>query len=565
MKKAIFILFVLCILVCSLAGCNKEGKVEQVDISDAVQHTTQDGQMILTGFDGEHKHIVVPDSVNGADVTMLSPSFATGKNIESVKLPEQINAFIRQDNGLSLCMSSFPNSVGLNKGNAAAVYCEFFNVDSITVNGVAYSKAVLSDQQNPDLSGEWKNTDIVNGARLTQVYSFADGKVTCTADSDVFEGTYEIKDGKLMVTLDDVTVEFEFVGDQLICWEHNIILSTKDAEDYAETSDTGWSYIVTPGGCAQLVGYHGSETNVTIPRDIDGYEVNSINSSVADTYTFTSLNYSGHGGISFAFYFRCLYYDKQTDNYILYSDSATDGNPVKQLYHQNSMGRGYDLRAEAYCKLFGQSSITIDGQVYSHTATNLTADKVIGLWKHVSDQYYMDMYLSLYEDGSAELHYIQDELCQECISGQYTFSGSQVYISLPNGTLHFDVIGDYLICWDGNNWANGQIPWLIALDFQKDAREGDEHLPLGYCHLSAHILCDTFAAERYSDQITFRADGTATVTIERWNWYNQQVQHIRSGNIIIVTDGTTTETFEIEDFWLIDGINRYYYPSWAID
>ena len=571
MKKIIPILLVLCVLVCSFAGCNKEEGAKPKDISDEVQHSEIDGQIILTGFDGAHKNIIIPDSVNGAEVTMLSPSFANGKNIESVELPGRIDAFIRQDNGLYLCASSVPNSVALNKGNAAAVYCEFFNVDSVTVNGVDYSKNALPDPQNPDLSGEWKNTDIINGVRYTQVYTFADGKVTCTSDSDVFEGTYEIKDGKLLVTLDDVTAEFEFVGDQLICWEHNINLSTKDMEDYAETSDTGWSYIVTPGGYAQLVGYHGNESNVTIPRDIDGYEVNSINSSVADTYNFTKLNYTGHGGARFANVFSYLHYDQETDNYILYSSDAGDESYVMGLRHRDNWTTTevYDMSAEAYCRVFGQSSIIIDDVEYTHTTVDLTAEQVVGLWEVGSDQYTLDTSVSLYEDGVAEVHYAEDGVCKECVSGQYTVSGSRVFITLPKGTMILDAVGRYMICWDGNNWVSGQSPFAIVLDFQKTTREGEDYLIAPFYHFSDYILKDTFAWEDYGtnpyslNYLTFEENGSGVVTLVYLDWYDKQVQYALEGDTITITDGTTTEVLTIEDYRVIDGIGNRYYPSWA--
>lgn len=575
MKKAISIVFILYILVCSLAGCNKGQNVEPIDISNTVQCSKKDGRMILTGFEGDHKNILIPDYVNDADVDILSPSFANGKTIESVKLPKQINAFIRQDDGLALCKGSIPNSVGLNNGNTAAVYCEFFNIDSITVNGVSYSKPTTPDQQSPDLSGEWKNTDIIHGVRYTQVYTFNDGKVTCSADAEAFDGTYEIKDSKLLMTLGDVTAEFEFMGDQLICWEHNITLSTKEVEDYAETSDIGWSYIVTPSGYAQLVGYHGTDANVTIPRDIDGYEVNSINSCVADTYDFSELNYTGHGGARFANTFSVLYYDQQTDNYILYnSNASTDGNAVVNLRQKHNWTSTdvNDMSPEAYCRVFGQASITIDGQVYSYAANNLTAEYLVGLWTCGSDQYFKDIAISLYEDGTAEIHHGElgmNNTCDECVLGQYTYSGNQIYITISKGTMILDKLGDYLICWDGNNWTSGQSPWAITLDFQKYTREGEDYLISPFYHISPHLLKDTFTREYNPDDpcyLTFGEDGNAVVTLDYLGWYDKQVQYTMDGNTITITDGATTKILTIDYYWLTDNTTgRSYVPSWIVD
>ena len=556
MKKAISILFVLCILVCSLAGCSKKGGVELVDISDSVQHTTQDGQMILTGFDGEHKNIFIPDSVNGTGVTMLSPSFANEKAIETVKLPDQINAFIRQDDGLFLCMSSFPNSVGLNKGNAAAVFCEFFNVDFITVNGVAYSKPISSGQQDPDLSGEWKNTDIINGIRYTQVYTFNNGKVTCV-DSEVLEGTYEIKDGKLLITMDDVTAEFEFVGDQLICWEHGIRLSTKSAEDYAETSDTGWSYIVTPSGYAQLVGYHGSEANVTVPYVIDGYEVSSINSCVADTYNFTNLNYKGDTGTKFAGEFNNLYYDTLSDNYILYGWKNTDGNRCFPL-DTSSFGSGWDIKAEVFCRFFKQAKITIDGREYSsNTYSGIPENDVVGCWRPTPQAGYGEMLLSIYGNGVAELHFFESdsvtEECSKCRFGNYTIVDHRIIVAFDDGSLTLEYFDTICVSLGTNELLSAISSEPENLEFTKGLVEDP------FVHVSAATLKGRYSTS-FDNYVDFKSDGTAVVTMNHTEWRDSVVQYSFENDVLTLTDGITTEQMTLGKgkLHLEDSCGNYY-------
>ncbi len=550
MKKVTAIILSI-LFILAFAGCSED--VEHVDISNAVQHSLQDGKMTLNGFEGNHKNISIPGSVNGTSVDILSPSFADGKTVESVELPKQISAFVRLDDGLALCTSSVSDSVSLNKGNAAAVFCEFFNTDSVTVNGVVYSKPAA-----PDLSGEWKNVDIINGVRYTQVYTFANGKVTCTSDSEAFEGTYEIKDGKLLVTIEDDVAEFEFMGEELICWEYDIVLSTKDAEDYAETSDTGWSYIVTPSGYAQLVGYHGTETNVTIPQSIDGYVVGSINSRVADTYNFTSISYSGEGGAPFIADYNSLYYDAINGNYILYNwnSGAKDSIPLRQY---SAIDGGWDITSEAYCRFFKQSKITIDGKEYTGSSANMIAESdVVACWQPIPMAGYGSMLLSLYENGVAELHYFQSDdsdNCSKCRLGRYSIEGHQVIVTFDDGSLMLEYFDTVCFSWGENELLSAITSDTAALDFTKIPGSP-------YVHISAGSLNGRYTTT-FDNYVDIKGDGTAVVTIAHMGWKDSVVNYSFENEILTLTDGTQSETMTLGKGkqCFVDLLGRYYYPE----
>ncbi len=587
MKKRIGILLVLALVLLSLAACGEE-KTKLEDISNSVVYSAQGGFVTVTGFEGDAQHISLPETIEGEPVGMITDSFAENKTLKTVELPQSINAFARVEGKLVLCASTVDNSVLLDSGNQAAVFCKFFQADEITVNGVACTVSSQPPEESLDLSGEWKNTDIIAGVRHTQVYTFADGKVTCDAEGDIFEGTYSFKNEKLCISLGGVTVEFEVVGDMLICWEQNITLSTKDLLDDAQTADSGWSYILTKNGNAQLTGYHGEEAVVEIPSYVDGYEVSSIHSCVADTYDFTNITFRGHGGIDFVRNFGWLYYDEATGAYILYSDASDNdylgdirivnledksyGSMSGGNYVTSTSGKSGSFTAAVYCRFFKQPKIVIDGKEYaSPVVTDVTEEKLLGMWHHQGDQYHVDMVISIYGSGVAELHYMggeYEEDCVKCYRGQYKIVKDQVHITFEKGTLSLDFIENKGICWRGNAWTSAPYPEEIALDFHKYSLDGREFLIPPFLHISQYMLLDTYIVEpqargeNKNNYLKFAEDGTAVVTINLLGWKDKTVKYYYLGSTVILTDDTISEILTVDDFWLTDGYGHVYYPSW---
>ncbi len=565
MKKFYILALMFCISIFVFVGCDNT-KIEYTDISDSVKYTTQNGYAVLTGFDSNEKNISVSDTLNGVPVELILSSFAEGKTLKNVKLPQAINSFVRIDGELALCKSTIENSVLLDKGNMSQVFCEFFGTDSITVNGVKYSTG--AEASEIDLSGEWKNVDVIFGVKHIQTYTFSDdGTVTCTADGETFSGTYELKDGKLFVVLGDDSAEFEIIGETLVCWEHGISLSTKDATDYAQQSDTGWDYIVTPSGYAQLTGYRGNDEVVAFPVTVDGYEVGSIHSSVADTYNFKEITYNGHGNIRFAGQFNLIHYNEQTDDYILYTWVNTDGNAIKQLT-VTGFGGTTSIAAEAYCRFFKTDKITIDGREYtSDTAKSLTEEDVIGRWRPIPDHNRAEMLLALHAGGLAELHsYASEEQgdCTKCRTGTYSISGTTVNVTFDDGTLRLEYFGSMFISWAENDLLLETTARTEVVEFKRSTREGWKE---PFVHITPITIVDKYIPFTDDTQmlnyLSFNADGSATVTLAHLDWFDKTVTYtFKDERTVILSDGAVTETLILDMEYIEDTVGNGYWPEW---
>lgn len=566
MKKLTVLALILCILTSLFVGCGSR-EIEYTDITPSVKHTTQNGLAVLSGFDGNEKNISVPDSINGVSVGLILSTFAEGKTLENVKLPQSINSFVRIDGSLALCAASVENAVPINAGNASQVFCAFFSTDPISVNGVKYSTSD-GETSNPDLSGEWKNTDVIFGVKHTQIYTFSDnGTVTCKSDGEIFSGTYELKNGKLLMTLGDESAEFEIIGETLVCWEHGISLSTKDTTDYAQSSDSGWDYIVTPSGYAQLTGYRGNDAVVAFPVYVDGYEVGSIHSSVADTYDFKEITYNGHGNIRFAGQFNLLHYNELTDDYILYTWVNTDGNAIKQLT-VTGYGGTTSIAAEAYCRFFGTDRITIDGREYtSDFAKSVKEEDVIGRWHPIPDHDLDEMTLSLHKGGVAELHCAEDNgerNCKKCRTGTYTVSGAVVNVRFDDGSLRLEYFGSMFISWAENDLLLETTARTAAVEFKKISREGWKE---PFVHITPITIVDKYIPftddPHMLNYLSFKADGSATVTLAHLDWFDKTVTYtFKDSKTVILSDGTVTEILTLNPEFMEDTLGNSYWPEW---
>lgn len=565
MKKFYALALIFCISIFAFVGCDNT-EIEYTDISDSVHYTTQDGYAALTGFDGSEENVLIPETLNDASVELILSTFAEGKTLKNVKLPQTINAFVRIDGSLALCKSTIENSVSLDAGNMPQVFCEFFGTDSITVNGVKYSTGAEASEL--DLSGEWKNVDVIFGVKHVQTYTFSNnGTVTCTADGETFSGTYEVKDGRLLITLGDDSAEFEIIGQTLVCWELGISLSTKDATDYAQTSDSGWDYIVTPSGYAQLTGYRGNDAVVAFPVTVDGYEVGSIHSSVADTYDFKEITYNGHGNIRFAGQFNLLHYNELTDDYILYTWVNTDGNAIKQLTTTGVTGT-ISIAAEAYCKFFKTDKITIDGREYtSDTAKALTEEDVIGRWRPIPDKDRAEMLLALHPGGIAELHCYENEYergCTKCRTGTYSISGTTVNVVFDDGGLILDYFGSSFVSWAENDLLLETTARTAVSEFKRATREGWKE---PFVHITPITIVDKYIPftddPHMLNYLSFNADGSATITLAHLDWFDKTVSYtFKDGKTVILSDGIVTETLILDTEYIEDSIGNTYWPEW---
>ena len=565
MKKFYVLALMFCISIFAFVGCGN-AEIEYADISDSVKYTTQGGCAVLTGFDGNEENVSVPETLNGAPIELILSTFAEGKTLKNVKLPQTINAFVRIDGNLALCKGTIENSVSLDAGNMTQVFCEFFGTDSITVNGVKYSTEAEAPEL--DLSGEWKNVDVIFGVKHVQTYTFSnDGTVTCIADGETFGGAYELKDGKILMTLGDDSAEFEIIGQTLVCWELGISLSTKDATDYAQTSEEGWDYIVTPSGYAQLTGYRGNDAVVAFPVTVDGYEVGSIHSSVADTYDFKELTYNGHGNIRFAGQFNLLHHNELTGDYILYTWVNTDGNAVKQLT-VTGYGGTKSMAAEAYCRFFKTDKITIDGREYtSDTAKAVTEEDVIGRWRPVPDRNRAEMLLALHPGGIAELHCYESDyrdVCTKCRTGTYSISGTTVNVVFDDGALRLEYFGSSFISWAENELLLETTERTAVVEFNRSTREGWKE---PFVHITPITIVDKYVPftddQHMLNYLSFNADGSATVTLAHLDWFDKTVTYtFKDERTVILSDGTVTETLILGMEYIEDSIGNTYWPEW---
>ena len=495
MKRILSILSAILLMVLALAGCSSE----PVDVSQSLSMETVNGVGALTGYEGNHSNITLPDTVNGKEIEMIAPSFAQGKSITKVVLPKMITAFVKTEQGVALCSPNVDKAVKINQGNAAKVYCEFFGVSKITVNNVEYS--LPKEPEQMDLSGLWKHQMFINGERYCEEYTFENGKVTVKTDSTTFEGTYSIDGNKVTLSIDDDSATFERVGDDLICWELEITLTTKELNDYAQTTDSGWDYVITASGTAQLIGYHGNEEIISIPSRVDGYDVGSLNSCMAQTYDFKAFD----EGI---WRFNMFYFDSATGNYIVYGDFSTEGHYIVHV-------REHKLRGDFYCRFFNTDKITVGSGEHKMEFTSsrtepLTEKDVLGIWAPYQEAGYDAIKVALHKDGIAELHHYEEndtEVCARCIKANYTINGNTVNIIFDGGRLALDFIGSTVVSWSRSSFLDGTY---------SSNSESLEFVPMGeydgvpFLHVSPASLIGKWQMvdSAYKISFDFRSDGT---------------------------------------------------------
>lgn len=285
MKKRIFGLVLALLLMLALAACSSASN--PVDISEDLNCQIQNGGALIDRYDGNEKHVLIPDYLEGAKVTQIAQSFATGKIFDSVTLPERIQGCCFDENG-QMVLTTYSDSgvVPINEKTAPWIYCSFFGTNSIQVNQVKYEYDVQTAVTDGNIVGEWTDGETL--------YTFAaDGKITINAGSEHFEGTWQRQGSTVTMHMseadfDDSDLDMEYCGGTLISWEYGAVLyqgKVPAEPEYNEGGNGGGGYgpvdeqisgdfvYTEVEGEVWLMKYIGTDPVVHIPTTVEGKPV----------------------------------------------------------------------------------------------------------------------------------------------------------------------------------------------------------------------------------------------------------------------------------------------------
>ena len=290
MKKILAFVFAV-FLVISLVACNSVSN--PVDITNDAVGQVEGGKMSLSSYSGNEKNIKIPDYMEGVPVSSIEQSFAEGKAFESVVLPERIQGCYRDENGkLVLTTWSDDGVVPINEKTAPWIYCSFFGVSSIQVNGEKYSCDTGNAVTDAMIVAEWTDGETV-------YVLDADYTLTIHAGDDQLEGTWQRQDSQITMHMDadfdDNELVMEYCGGCLVSWDYCAVLYQGDVPAEPEQSggsDNGnlssdeivsgdFTYMDTDFGVI-ILSYNGTDSVVDIPDTLDGKTVTGLQMNCHD-------------------------------------------------------------------------------------------------------------------------------------------------------------------------------------------------------------------------------------------------------------------------------------------
>lgn len=359
MKKRILGVGLALVLLLALAACSSASN--PVDISGDLNCQVQSGSAVIDSYDGDEKHVKIPDYLEGAKVTQIAQSFASGKSFESVILPERIQGCCFDEDG-QMILTTYSDSdvIPIDEKTAPWIYCSFFGTNSIQVNQVKYEYDVQAAVTDDKIVGQWTDGETL--------YTFAaDGKLTIDAGSEHFEGTWQRQGSTVTMHMneadfDDSDLDMEYCGGTLISWEYAVVLyqgKVPEKPEYNEDSNGGnagpveekisgdFMYTEVDGG-VWLIKYLGTDPVVHIPETLEGKPVTllqlSCNDAIRELYIPGSAQLSHVNGFTETVGLTTVHWEN-----------------MGSIEHLSSLGYCHDLR-ELY--LPGLESINLNDLGY---------------------------------------------------------------------------------------------------------------------------------------------------------------------------------------------------------
>ncbi len=545
MKNIFLSLFSVLLVISILVGCSAP---KGVDVSDDLKFTVDGDFVVLDSYPGNEENIVIPAELDGKQITKILPSFVVGKNFKSVVLPSQISNYTETESGFALCsIGQGDKQIPINQFTAPGVYCNFFNTNSIWVNGKKYNYDAEKVLTAKALKGIWQTTCQVGGEDSVVYLEFSgNGKqlqISREGKTIKYLFDYTIKDGKISFEVYNMSggsfsasnkpsnekgefYEMERIGDALVMWDENIIFyPAKDLEKLKPESTDVWVYEKCEGGI-MITGYKGSAAIPTFPFEIDGQTVRWIKSTVADDYNFTNISIN-----TFDFF-----------------KVGDDGH-----YYLNSFG-GYDVvqlgsglsRHAAYCMFFGKDSIIANDRVYSYNPKNAKFEDFTEVyWTALGNENHpTSIELDFVDETRVRFTDFQDETI---ITGTYTFNNGILTVSINGKIAKLELLGDKLVCWKGSElFENSLGSGMLTFE-----------LPLAMSY-NGFANSDLWANDTHGNTLKFESlnvivnsDGSSAIPSGK---YSYRI----SGNKLLLSSGDKTYTLRMKYYNLVDDAGNVY-------
>jgi hypothetical protein len=167
--KVSFFVAVIVIFSVSISSCasTPKGKTD-----DGFKYTIKDNSVIITGYSGKTRDLVIPGLIEGLPVTEIGERAFAGKKLASVVFPETLVAIGAEAFSFGEFSSkNYITNITLPK-NIKKIGSLAFNVNSLTTIEVNHELDVKEEMGLPEHFTAWY---LVHGGK-TGVYTYQDGK-----------------------------------------------------------------------------------------------------------------------------------------------------------------------------------------------------------------------------------------------------------------------------------------------------------------------------------------------------------------------------------------------------
>ena len=256
------------------------------------EYTVKDGKVSITKYIGTETNVVVPETINGYTVAVIDTwAFNCYTAVVSVKLPNTIEtvegyafsgdelAEIHVNKNAMVSKEAFSSCLGSTvvygyAGSTAEIAAEaaglaFVSVGSLAAaptltvepDTVAYGEEYIWSVSHPDADTIWVQRSFEDEYGF-EMYGYTPGEYVegeYTRTADEFAENYI----EVITAIALIDGDWSAVAQARV----NVICDTEASGDYEYT---------VVNGTAQITGYVGTDTEVIIPSEIDGYTVTSI-------------------------------------------------------------------------------------------------------------------------------------------------------------------------------------------------------------------------------------------------------------------------------------------------
>lgn len=299
MKKAISLLLVVAML---LTNCPVTAFASDADVleSGAFRYEVlEDGTLSICGYTGEPEdgllHLEIPETLADAAVTQISGHAFEKAEVTTIAIPESIRrvadeAFAHCETlkAIAFCGPMPEMGKHLIEGCSSLEGVYLLAEEDATAQHAVLAAAGLTDiylWKQEDLEsleaafGEYKN-DLDAAAAASEA-----GAVAETTEETIPETVSETTAETIPETVPETTVETipEETESVTETWPEKIIqtleVTVSQPASTGTGETTGFTYSVLNETQCAITGYTGTDTEIVIPAEIDGYQVHTIQSN----------------------------------------------------------------------------------------------------------------------------------------------------------------------------------------------------------------------------------------------------------------------------------------------